>query len=172
MKDLETILSFVCVYDLVKTRASSSVGYKEMFSVVEMKDVRPRSTFVLLVFDYLGLYVPILWVMRFHYLHMIVAVNDSQWKQSSLLWHTMENKILVIDLTEDLHRCTQKMEDMVDFSYFHESLFCIFQGHSPSFITTKHRAVIRFLLPFIDFLTPTSVEMEYWKQKSQYSFLF
>jgi len=158
-------ISFVVSYN-PKTRSEQFTGNKS-FIIVDMEKLVPYSTYVLLVFDYFALYIPELWVRRFHYLRTILY--STEWKQSSRV--SVEGNIKKIDLTDILLECFHKVDETLDFSFFHECLFYIFQGYT-SFIHFRQRQMIRFLIPFIEFLSPPPVEVDYWRKKSKANTLF
>jgi len=157
-------ISMVLVYDassLEENQKKNPLSY----TIRNVKDLVLYESYILLVLDYFAMYVPRMWLERFHYLR---NMNDKRWGASTSSSVSTENHLLhTVDLTQDLHQCLVKMERMVDFSLLPECLFHVIQGSCWTFITMKQRRVIRFLMPLIEFLAPHTSEVEYWREKSQ-----
>lgn len=164
MESLEKNVSFILVYDPKKTKST-----EKPHVTTATPDLTAYRSYTLLVLDYFGIYVPQVWLERFHYLKTMLHDEQKGWSASHSV--VQRDNLKVVDMTQDLHQCLYKTDDMVDFSLFPDVLFCVFQGHSSSFMTTRQRRVIRFLMPFIEFLAPCTVEVEYWRKKSQSYFL-
>lgn len=163
---MEKNVSFVLAYDPKQILLKAT---EKPYTIVATDQVVPYGSYALLVLDYFAVYVPQIWLERFHYLKNIIHNQEKGWSQSETFYQT--GNLKVIDITQDLHQCFYKTDDMVDFSVFPDSVFCLFQGHSSSFTTIKQRRVIRFLMPFIEFLAPSTFEVEYWRKKSQSHYL-
>jgi hypothetical protein len=163
MSCIEKRVSFVVATDM--TRSSENKQYH----ITELTDVQPFDSYVLVVMDYFAIYIPQVWAERFHYLRTVLN-PESGWKESSMVT-TTTGGLKAVNLTDDLLRCFYKVEENIDFSYFHECVFFIFQGYS-SFLSYKQKHTIRFLIPFIEFLSPCQVEIEKWKKKTSHTYSF
>jgi hypothetical protein len=161
---IENRVSFVVVPDMTRTSEN------KQYLITDLADVRPFDSYVLVVMDYFAVYIPQVWVERFHYLRTVLK-PDNGWKESSIVSMTTGG-LKTVNLTDDLLRCFYKVDENIDFCYFHECVFFIFQGYS-SFLSYKQKHTIRFLMPFIQFLNPCTVEVENWTKKASqtYSFL-
>lgn len=130
------------------------------FTIRELSEVNPYSTCILLTFDFFALYIPKMWIERFHFLKQSIS---PPWKQQPVI---TPDGLYTLDLTEDFYQCFFKTKEDMDYSIFPEVLFYVFQGFS-SYLSLKQKQVIRFLLPFLEFLGPEPQEMEHWKKRAQ-----
>jgi hypothetical protein len=166
-------VSFVLVYD---PKVNTKLGDKP-YAVTAVETLVPYRSYVLLVLDYFAIYVPQMWLERFHFLKNLLHHEEKGWgpsKNANINVNASSSQatnLRVMDLTHDLHQCLYKTDDMVDFSLFPDVVFSLFQGHSGAFLSTKQRRVIRFLIPFVEFIAPSTFEVEYWRKKSQSYFL-
>jgi hypothetical protein len=167
-------VSFILVYD---PKVNTKLGDKP-YAVTAVEPLVPYRSYVLLVLDYFAIYVPQMWLERFHFLKNLLHHEEKGWGPSknanvnvNASSSSQATHLRVMDLTHDLHQCLYKTDDMVDFSLFPDVVFSLFQGHSGAFLSTKQRRVIRFLIPFVEFLAPSTFEVEYWRKKSQSYFL-
>jgi len=165
MESLENNVSFILVYDPKK---GNKIG-ENNYVIVGREELIAYGSYCLLILDYFAVYVPQIWLERFHYLKNIFHHEKKGWAKSDSL--IRQNQLKMVDLSADLHQCLYKTDEMMDFSLFPDMLFAMFQGHSSSFLSTKQRRVIRFLIPFVEFLAPSTSEVEYWRKKSQSYFL-
>lgn len=90
----------------------------KQYHITELVDVRPFDSYVLVVMDYFAVYIPQVWAERFHYLHTVLK-PESGWKESSVVT-TTTGGLKAVNLTDDLLRCFYKVDENIDFSYFHE----------------------------------------------------
>lgn len=151
---MEENIMFVLVYD----PKGNNDG--KQYVIRELKDVVPYSTCILLTLDFFALYLPKMWTQRFHFLK----------QGTSSIWHpepqVTSKGLCTMDLTHDFYQCFYKTTEDIDYSIFPECLFYVLQGFS-SYLTLKQKQIIRFLLPFLEFLGPDPNEMEHWKKRSQ-----
>ena len=165
MEKVETNVSFILMYDPSKNSSLDSANYQ----IVRLKNLVSFSSYVLLVLDFFAIYVPQFWLERFHYFQNILPNDEKQWGESPLFFQQESLKIL--DISHDLHACLCKTDTMIDFSLLPECIFRLLEGSSWTFISMKQRKLIRFILPFVEFLAPCSNEVEYWRKKARGSFV-
>ena len=159
MESFQKQIAFVVMYD--PSQKSTTTEKQSSFTMTPLKDLLVYETYVLLLFDYFALYVPRLWLDRFHFLK---NVHEPRWGGA---YSPTPEGLYFVDMSQDLQQCTCKNDLMLDFSLVPECLFHILQGSCWTFISMKQRRVLRYLMPLVEFLGPCPAEVEYWRKKSQ-----
>lgn len=164
---MEKNVSFILVYD---PKTNTKLGEKP-YLVTATEALISYTSYTLLILDFFAIYVPQVWLERFHFIKNLLHNQEKGWGESQSVRVGDISNLRIVDLTHDLRQCLYKTDDMIDFSLFPDTVFAVFQGHSGAFMTSRQRRVVRFLMPFIEFLAPSTFEVEYWRKKSQSYFL-